>query len=150
MMKKRNNTIRTILLGVIFILVGLGIGAQKLGYPFQFSSLFFDGWWTLFLIVPGVIGLFKKDSNKVFDAVLIAIGAALLAGQYIELNIWDWIGPAAVIAVGVWIAVAAFRGRDDAGEEQIPKEERRDVITEERPEERTEERPDAEVKSYYR
>ena len=112
-MKESKSRLGAIIVGLIVILVGVGIVAKNMGYELHLSSLLFDGWWTVFIIVPGVIGLFRKDSNKVFSAVLIAVGVALLAGQYIQLNIWHWVAPVAVIAVGVSIAAGAFRKNDD-------------------------------------
>ena len=52
-MKKANGLI----VGVIFILVGLLYGCSALGI-FEFS-VFFPGWWTLFIIVPCFIDLFN-------------------------------------------------------------------------------------------
>ena len=112
-MKKASNRIGAVIIGAIIILVGVGVAAKNMGYDFDVSSIFFDGWWTLFLIVPGVIGLFQKDSNKVFDIALIAVGVALLAGALFDLNIWSWVAAVAVIAVGVSMILRAFRKSDD-------------------------------------
>ena len=40
-------------------------------------DLFFNGWWTLFIIVPCFIGLFT-DNDKTGDTVGIAVGVILL------------------------------------------------------------------------
>ncbi len=112
-MKTTRKKIGAIMVGLIVILVGIGYAAKIMGYEFDLSSLFFDGWWTVFIIVPGVIKLFEKDSSKIFAVVLIAVGVALLVGQYIHLNIGSWIAPVAIIAVGVSIAAGAFKDKDD-------------------------------------
>ena len=56
-MKKAEN----ILWGIVLIILGLIIGGNTLGITN--INIFFDGWWTLFIIVPCFIGLFK-DSDK--------------------------------------------------------------------------------------
>ena len=121
-MKKTGSKWGSVIVGLVFILIGAGIAAKKLGYEFDLSSLLFDGWWTLFIIVPGVIGLFRKDSNKVFSVVLIAVGALLLAGQYTELNIWGWVAPVAVAAVGVSSVARAF-GKKTNGDAKADNED---------------------------
>ncbi len=50
-MKKSKN----IIYGFIFIALGVIFGLNALGYTQ--IDLFFDGWWTLFIIVPCAIGL---------------------------------------------------------------------------------------------
>lgn len=112
-MKTMRKKIGAIMVGLIVILVGVGFAAKNMGYEFDPSSLLFDGWWTVFIIVPGVLMLFEKNSNKVFAVVVIAVGMALLLSQLIHLNIWGWIAPAAIIAVGVSIAAGAFKDRND-------------------------------------
>ena len=66
---------RNILWGIIFILVGLVIGGNALGITN--INLFFDGWWTLFIIVPCFIDLFK-EKEKTGNVIGLIIGVALL------------------------------------------------------------------------
>ncbi len=122
-MKTMRKKIGALMVGLSIILVGIGYAAKTMGYEFDLSSLFFDGWWTVFIIIPGVLMLFEKDSNKVFAVVLIAVGAALLLSQFIHLNIWTWIAPVAIIAVGVSIAVGAFKDKDDDKDEKAEQKE---------------------------
>ena len=116
-MKTMSKKIGAVLIGLIVILVGVGYAAKAMGYEFSLSSLFFDGWWTVFIILPGVSMLFEKDSNKVFAVVLIAVGVALLVSRFVELNVWQWIAPVAIIAVGVSIAAGALKDKGDNKEE---------------------------------
>ena len=46
--------IEEILWGVFFIAIGIIIGLNALGITD--INIFFDGWWTLFIIVPCFIG----------------------------------------------------------------------------------------------
>ena len=49
--------ISDIMWGLIFIIIGVILGGNALDI-FNIN-LFFDGWWTLFIIVPTFIGLVK-------------------------------------------------------------------------------------------
>ncbi len=112
-MKTIRKNIGAILLGLVVILVGIGYAAKAMGFDFNISSLLFDGWWTVFIIVPGLLMLFDKNSSKFFAVIVIAVGVLLLISRYIELNIRSWIVPVAVIALGVSILANAFKGKDD-------------------------------------
>lgn len=57
-----------IILGIIFALNSLGIAN---------INVFFKGWWTLFIIIPSFIGLFK-NSNKVWSFIWLCVGVVLL------------------------------------------------------------------------
>ena len=70
-MKKFGN----ILWGIVFIIVGLIIGLNAMGITN--INIFFKGWWTLFIIVPSFIGLFKDD-NKTWNIIWLVIGIVLL------------------------------------------------------------------------
>lgn len=70
-MKKIGN----ILWGLVFIIVGLIIGLNAMGITN--INIFFKGWWTLFIIVPSFIGLFK-DEDKTWSIITLVIGIVLL------------------------------------------------------------------------
>ena len=58
-MKKIENTV----IGLILIIIGVIIGLNA--FHITNIDLFFDGWWTLFIIVPCFFGLFKdQDKNR--------------------------------------------------------------------------------------
>lgn len=69
------NQINKILWGVAFIIVGLILGSNAVGLTN--IDLFFNGWWTLFIIVPSFIGLFKNN-NKTGNIIGLLIGVFLL------------------------------------------------------------------------
>lgn len=50
--------INNILWGIIFITVGVVLGLNAL--EITNINIFFDGWWTLFIIILCFIGLFNK------------------------------------------------------------------------------------------
>ena len=66
---------RNIIWGIVLILVGLVIGGNALGITN--IDLFFDGWWTLFIIIPCLTGLFKEN-EKTGNIIGLIIGVALL------------------------------------------------------------------------
>ena len=68
---KRNTS--AILVGALLILVGLGIVGRSFGL-FNFS---FDGWWTVFIIVPCLLGLINGDGGSRTGS-LIGLGLGVL------------------------------------------------------------------------
>ena len=76
-------------------------------------SLFFRGWWTLFLIIPSLIGLIKRESIGCSFLVLILGILMLLASQdIIEWSIiWKIFVPLIIIVVGLSIIFGNKRVR---------------------------------------
>ncbi len=69
-MKKTN-----ILWGLVFIILGVIFGLNAL--EITNINIFFSGWWTLFIIVPSFIDLFKKN-DKTWSIICLIIGVTLL------------------------------------------------------------------------
>ena len=68
-------------------------------------NLFFDGWWTLFIIVPCFIGLFKEN-EKTGNLIGMFIGIALLLACQDKLDfdlVWKLMFPAILVAIGISI-----------------------------------------------
>lgn len=96
-MKKISN----LLWGLIFIIVGVVFGLNALGI--SDINIFFDGWWTLFIIVPCFIGLFNDD-DKSGNLIGLIIGACLLLGclDVIEFEIiWKLMVPFILVMIGL-------------------------------------------------
>ena len=70
-MKKTSN----IIWGCVLILLGIILALNALGLTN--INIFFDGWWTIFIIVPCVIALFK-EKEKMHSVIGIIIGVSLL------------------------------------------------------------------------
>lgn len=64
-----------ILWGVVLIVIGVIIGTNSLG--FTNINIFFEGWWTLFIIVPCFIS-FIKGPSRTASVIGLVIGVALL------------------------------------------------------------------------
>ena len=98
-MKKFEN----ILWGTVLIIIGLIIGGNALGITN--INIFFNGWWTLFIIVPCFIGLIK-DKEKTSSIIGLIIGIVLLLGCQNILDfdlIWKLAFPAILVMVGISI-----------------------------------------------
>lgn len=72
-MRKR---ISNVLWGILFIAVGIGIIGHMAG-AWEFNLLF-AGWWTLFLIVPAVLGMVERGI-RIGNTIGLVLGVALLA-----------------------------------------------------------------------
>ena len=70
-MKKFGN----LLWGLVFIALGIIIAVNALGIAQ--INIFFDGWWTLFIIIPCFIG-FIKGPTRMGDFIGLVIGIVLL------------------------------------------------------------------------
>lgn len=95
--------IGNIIWGIVLILLGVIFGLNATGL-INFN-IFFTGWWTLFLIVPGFVGLFK-DNDKTGDIILIIIGIVLMLCVRNVLDfdiIWKLIFPIILVIVGLSI-----------------------------------------------
>ena len=95
------NKIGNLLWGLVFIVVGVIIGLNAL--DITNINIFFDGWWTLFIIVPCFIGLFK-DEDKSGNLIGLIIGGCLLLGciDIVEFSlIWKLMVPAILVMIGL-------------------------------------------------
>lgn len=71
------NKISNLLWGLVFIIVGIIFGLNAL--ELTDINIFFDGWWTLFIIVPCFINLFKNE-DITSNFIGLVIGICLLFG----------------------------------------------------------------------
>ncbi len=85
-----------ILFGLILVAIGVVIGGNSL--EFWDFELFFDGWWTVFIILPGLFALFQKQWISGLISIAIGTGLLLAANDIIP---WALLGPIALIAVGL-------------------------------------------------
>ena len=95
--------IESILWGLVLIVVGVIIGLNTMGITN--INIFFDGWWTLFIIVPSFIGLFN-DNDKTGNIIGLIVGGALLMAcqNLIDFELlWKLLLPIVLIVIGVSI-----------------------------------------------
>lgn len=78
-----------LIVGLIFILLGILYAGSALDI-FHFS-IFFPGFWTLFIIVPSFYALFKPGQDKTAPIIGLVIGFCfLINAQHISLHIDFW------------------------------------------------------------
>ena len=71
------NKLTNILWGLFFVALAIIIGLNSVGLIN--INLFFDGWWTVFIIVPSFFGLLK-ESDKTSPLIFLIVGVVLLLG----------------------------------------------------------------------
>lgn len=100
------NKLSNLILGLVFIVLGMGIAGDIIEL-WEFS-MFFPGWWTLFLIIPCLVSIIRKGIG-LWNSAGLFIGAMLLITQYVDIEIdwWKLIVPAILIVIGLQII---FRG----------------------------------------
>ena len=95
------NKTSNILWGLVLIIVGLIFGLNAL--DITHIDIFFNGWWTLFIIVPCFIDLFK-EKDKTGNIIGIIIGVLLLLGanDIVDFSlIWKLMFPMALVIFGI-------------------------------------------------
>ncbi len=88
--------------GIIFIAAAVIISLNS--FNVIDFDLFFDGWWTLFIIVPSLVGVIQ-DRNKSGAVFGLCIGVLLLLSAQ-EIISWDMIWK---IAFPLIIAIIGFK-----------------------------------------
>lgn len=105
---------RSIIWGIAIIALGVIFGGNALGL-FNIN-VFFDGWWTLFIIIPSAISLITKK-EKISSLVVLAAGVILLlAAQNVFSYDVAWKVILAVLFVGIGLGIiikGLIRGKDD-------------------------------------
>ncbi len=89
---RRGNTLGLILfvIGVVFLLRAFNI------IPEAFK---FDGWWTLFLIVPAIMSM-SRTGVTAGNAILLTLGVGFLLNEQ-GWNFTQYLVPAIFIVLGV-------------------------------------------------
>ncbi len=119
-MKKANK----ILWGVVLLIAGVLFALNALGVTN--IDVFFDGWWTLFLIIPCAIGL-VTDRDKTGNAIGLCIGVLLLLGcqKIVPFDlIWKLIVPVVIILIGLKMILGGLFGEKKSAEVKRKMKER--------------------------
>jgi len=105
-MKKTSN----ILWGILLIVAGVVLALNV--FNITDFDIFFDGWWTLFIIVPCAIGLFT-EREKTGNVIGIVIGVFLLLCCQDILSfsmLWKLLVPAIIVIVGLKMVLTGLLG----------------------------------------
>ena len=95
--------ISSVIVGIVFIVVGVIVGLNSFGITN--INIFFDGWWTLLIIIPAING-FVTNEEKTGSIIWLIIGIALLLGcqDLISFDIlWKLTLPVILVFIGLSI-----------------------------------------------
>ena len=98
--------------GFLFILAGVLLILHRLNV--LNVDIFFNGWWTLFIIIPSFIGLLT-DKDKLSNLFVLLIGVFLLLGvnNIIDINLLlKLIFPIILIFIGLSIIFNNINNKD--------------------------------------
>lgn len=96
-MKNLKNT----LWGILFIILGFVFGLNAL--EITNIDIFFDGWWTLFIIIPCFIDLFnERQKTGSIIGILIGVFLLLTCQGILEFNLlWKLLFPSILVIIGI-------------------------------------------------
>ncbi len=102
--------LRSIILGIVLIAAGVLFALNALNVTD--INIFFDGWWTLFIIVPCAVGLFT-EREKTGNLIGVAVGVCLLLACQDVLSfsmLWKLLIPAVIVIVGLKMVLTGLFG----------------------------------------
>lgn len=92
---------RNIIWGIILIVIGLAL-AGNIFNLFRIH-IFFDGWWTLFIIIPSIIGI-TNEGPKTGNIISLVVGILLFLacrGLFDFAIIWKLLLPIIIVGIGI-------------------------------------------------
>lgn len=100
---------KKIIWGLLLIALAALLALNSLGI-LEFE-LFFDGWWTLFIIVPSLAALIEnKNKTDSIISLLIGIIFLLCARDILSWDmVWKLALPVILASIGIKIIISAFR-----------------------------------------
>lgn len=102
----------SIIWGIVLVAVGVILGGNAVGL---FSiNVFFDGWWTLFIIVPCTIGLITdKDKTGSLIGLLVGVLLLLASQKVIDFDLlFKLIVPIIIVIIGLSLIFKNFIGNE--------------------------------------
>ena len=105
-MKRINN----ILWGIVLITISAVLALNAFGITN--IEIFFDGWWTLFIIIPSFIGLFNNgDRTASLVGLLIGIFLLLACQNVLDFDLlWKLLVPVIIAVFGVKMILRGIVG----------------------------------------
>jgi predicted membrane protein len=94
------NKLRNIIWGILLVFLGILIAVDATGlYDIDF---FFDGFWTLFIIVPCAVGLVtERDKKGNLIGLIVGVFLLLAVRDVIDIEmLWKLLIPAILIVIG--------------------------------------------------
>jgi len=100
----------SIIWGIVLIAIGAIFALNAMNITD--IDLFFDGWWTLFIIVPCAVGLFT-EREKLGNIIGIAVGVFLLLCCQDILSfslLWKLLVPVIIVVIGLKMVLSGIFG----------------------------------------
>ena len=96
--------ISSVVWGLVLVAIGVILGGNALGI---FNvNVFFDGWWTLFIIIPCAVGLITANGERTGHFIGLIVGVCLLLACQDVISfekLWKLLVPAIIIVIGLSI-----------------------------------------------
>lgn len=102
--------VSSVIWGILLVAVGVVFALNAL--EITNIDIFFDGWWTLFIIVPCGVGLFT-EREKTGNLIGLAVGVFLLLCCWDVLDfsmVWKLLVPAIIVIVGLKMLLTGLFG----------------------------------------
>lgn len=95
------NKLRNAIWGVLLVLLGVLIAVNAFGI--MKIDFFFDGFWTLFIIVPCAVGLItERDKKGNLIGLVIGVFLLLVCRDMIDIDmLWKLLIPVILVIIGV-------------------------------------------------
>lgn len=109
----------SIIWGVVLVAAGVIFGLNA--FNVTDINVFFDGWWTLFIIIPCLVGVFSSN-EKTGNLIGVGVGVFLLlcCQNILDFDVlWKLAAPAIIVIIGCKMIFGGFFTRKS---EQIMKD----------------------------
>lgn len=80
----KKNSITPLIFGLVLVIIGIGYVGKTVGLWDDFT-IFFKGWWTMFIILPCIVGLVNHGFNM-SNFIGLIVGLFLLVMQQTEIQ----------------------------------------------------------------
>ncbi len=103
-----------IIIGIVIVVVGLNMILGAAGVEFD---LFFDGWWTIPIIIVAIVSMLNQGVGP-GNMVMLMVGLWMLASKQNWIPDWvhnDYIWGAAIIGVGLLFLMGKHQTSSDEG-----------------------------------
>ena len=106
--------IKNFIWGIILLAAAVIIGLNVL--DITNIDLLFPGWWTLFIIVPSLAGVFtERDKTGSIIGLLVGIALLLWQLEIVDLShVWELAVIVILVVIGIKLIVGGTNKKDDA------------------------------------
>ncbi len=119
--------LKSIIWGLVFIVVGTIIALNEFGVTDV--DLFFNGWWTLFIIIPCFVNIFAtRDKVGNFIGLVVGVALFLVCNDFID---FDVLGKLMIpfILVGIGLCIIFKNSGDEYKKHEAKHLNTKDEIT---------------------